>query len=58
MVQTANELLEAITPIDDPEVHAFVEYLEWMKSYDDVDSPDDEEPGNDLTPDPADSNSE
>lgn len=39
MVQTAKELLEAITPLDDPEVHAFVEYLEWMKSSDDTDPP-------------------
>lgn len=39
MVQTAKELLEAIKPLDDPEVHAFVEYLEWMKSSDDTDPP-------------------
>lgn len=41
MVQTAKELLVAITPIDDAEVHAFVEYLEWMKSTttDDMDFP-------------------
>jgi len=49
MVETAKELLEAITPIDDPQVHAFVEYLDWMKSSDDVDPLDDEEPNIDMT---------
>ena len=42
MVQTAKELLEAITPIDDPDIHELAMYLDWMKSYDDVDPPDDE----------------
>ena len=36
MVQTTKELPVAITPIDDAEVHAFVEYLEWMKSANDT----------------------
>jgi hypothetical protein len=34
MDQTPIELLDTITPIDDQETHAFVEYIEWMKSAD------------------------
>jgi len=48
MVQTAKELLETIKPIDDPDVHELAIYLDWMKSYDDVDPPDDEDLGNDT----------
>lgn len=34
MMRTAKDLHEANTTIDDPEVRAFVEYLDWMKSVD------------------------